>query len=587
MIPKNITEKHILKAIEEANRFGVPKGRNSRKFILEFSGRTYPPKYIISIANRYANRDELNPETFSGGPESNEFLMNLGFTIKAIGSATTEPVKAVQRNNSKRPRKGDHNERCPKCKETIRKLLERIYGKVNVNHKFAVGTLPEHFRGSCHYSKLKEIFTALQHDRGFSEFVRAKTLPNCDFFVPNPGFILDFDESQHFTTPRKKALERYPNQLSLGFDRKKWISLCDKTMASDNDPPYRDEQRAWYDTLRDFLPAIKGLKPTIRLYSKDFTWCSLDPDNESDVERFKHILKGETEGWDIKVIEEPSPTFARIIIARQWDGDLREAKNLLEQVCSKWPKGQKVKCILTCGGFLQFDWPKRITRGDIGDNRDPEKGPMNDLVKEAEECARNFLDSGLSRKLGKVADYITLGIDSYKAKISTTQNYIGELHVELVCLFDLRNHGFYWTGKSYPTNAQERGLVRISDLSEHFFNLRDLGKVMVLGCHDLNIFNNRNMTNTRKWRRNMKADFRALAQKKKPSIVLHHPHTTVTKGTWRNAWSTMRNIIPSVRVYAGAGRYYEDDRKRADWDDLNDVLEATKKNANSIDFIAN
>ncbi len=29
---------------------------------------------------------------------------------------------------------------------------------------------------------------------------------------------------------------------------------CDRVHARDNEPCYRDEQRAWYDTLRDILP---------------------------------------------------------------------------------------------------------------------------------------------------------------------------------------------------------------------------------------------------------------------------------------------------------------------------------------------
>ena len=96
-------------------------------------------------------------------------------------------------------------------------------------------------------------------------------------------FIVEFDESQHFTEPRKIALENYPIELELGFDRKKWIKLCEEIKAKDDDPPLRDEQRTWYDTLRDFLPAIKGLKPTIRLFAKDYQWCDLDANNPSDV----------------------------------------------------------------------------------------------------------------------------------------------------------------------------------------------------------------------------------------------------------------------------------------------------------------
>jgi len=183
-----------------------------------------------------------------------------------------------------------HNEKCPKCKETIKRLLEKIFGKVEQNYKFEIGTYPDDFKNTPIYDNLKLIYETLQAYRGFKEFVRAKSLPNCDFFVLNPGFIVEFDESQHFTEPRRITLENYPKELILGFDKEKWIALCKEIKAKDNDPPYRDEQRAWYDTLRDFLPSIIDLKPTIRLYAGDLIWCSLDPNNQDHVKEFKSKL---------------------------------------------------------------------------------------------------------------------------------------------------------------------------------------------------------------------------------------------------------------------------------------------------------
>jgi hypothetical protein len=380
------------------------------------------------------------------------------------------------------------------------------------------------------------------------------------------------------------TLEHYPESLKLGFDKKRWIQLCERIRARDNDKdtPHRDEQRAWYETIRDFLPAMKGLRPTVRLCMKDFEWCSLNPDNPSDVERFKGILKGNLGRWEINVIHAPNPSIGRIIIREEWDGNLEEAKNLLEEVYDEWPKGKKVRFLITCGGFIQFNWPKSITWDKIGDNKNPQKEPLNALIKEAEKCAKQILSNGLGDKLSQITDYITLGIDSYKEKISMTQSYISELHVESVFLADLKSGKFYWTGKSYPTPGQQNGLVRIADLKTHFVSLSGIGKVMILGCHDLTMFNNRNMENTGRWRRDIKREFRQLAGVEKPVIVLHHPHTTVTTGTWRNGWSTISKTLPSVQLYAGAGRFYERDRKK--YDGLNDVLNATKRST-TIDFI--
>jgi len=191
-----------------------------------------------------------------------------------------------------RPSKSRHDERCVKCKKTIEIMLGKIYGSVRANYKFDIGTRPEDFVGFPLYETLKGIFARFQSYRGYRDLVRSKTLRRCDFFVVDTGFIVEFDESQHFTIPRKLSLECYPDNLELGFDKRKWMYLCDEIKAKDNDPYFRDEQRAWYDTLRDFLPEIKGLKPTIRIFSKDFQWCNLDPENPVDVEKFNSILGG-------------------------------------------------------------------------------------------------------------------------------------------------------------------------------------------------------------------------------------------------------------------------------------------------------
>lgn len=555
MIPKNLKREHVVKAIQEVARVGIPEGRGSKKFLLEYNGDYYPPKYIISSANKYANGRELDPSDFSGGKETNDFLRAIGFDIVGVSFSEKPDVKPFKKRKIGSSRT-HHDERCPKCKETVRKLLEKIYGKVEQNYKFELGTHPDDFINTPYYAELKEIYEALENHRGFKEFVRARTLPNCDFFVPNLGFIVEFDESQHFTLPRKITLGNYPEKLKLGFDRERCIALCDKINAKDNHPPYRDEQRAWYDTLRDFLPAIiEGLKPTIRLFARDFVWCSLDPNNPSNVKRFENILKRTPESWElIEVRKDPDPFLTRIIIAGEWDGKWEDAKRLLEDIYKKWTKGKKVKFIITCGGFIQFDWPESISRRDIGDNKCPNSEAVGALVEEAEKCARLVLSGGLDKKLGELTDYITLGIDSYKEKISTTQNYINQPHIELVFLIDLRNNESYWTGKSYPTSNQQNGLVRISDLRTHFFHLDDIGKLMILGCHDLTIYNPRSR-NAKGWRERVNMEFKELARNEEPLCVLQHPHTTDCVSVWAAAWNNLRQSISSVEKYASAGRW--------------------------------
>jgi 5-methylcytosine-specific restriction protein A len=86
MIPKNINREHINRAIKEIDQNGVPSDRHSVKWSVKYQENLYPPKYLISIANTYANGDEWDPSEFSGGDETNNFLNSLGFKIVNMAS---------------------------------------------------------------------------------------------------------------------------------------------------------------------------------------------------------------------------------------------------------------------------------------------------------------------------------------------------------------------------------------------------------------------------------------------------------------------------------------------------------------------
>ncbi len=81
MIPQNISREHVLEAIKEIKTTRVPYRRESTKFYLIYDEEHFPPKYVISLANKFANGRELEPSQFSGGYETNSFLRKLGFEI--------------------------------------------------------------------------------------------------------------------------------------------------------------------------------------------------------------------------------------------------------------------------------------------------------------------------------------------------------------------------------------------------------------------------------------------------------------------------------------------------------------------------
>ncbi len=184
-----------------------------------------------------------------------------------------------------------HSERCRECKVRIPQLLETIYGRCMQGHRFTWSTHPSSYVDTPLNSQLKKVADAIEAHRGYrvGDFVRASRLAPCDYWIPDPGFILEFDESQHFTAPRSAALSVYADDLPLGFQPARWMDLCQRHDATDNDPPYRDEQRAWYDTLRDLLPMLYGHGPTVRLHAGDLAWCALDPARAPDRRRFAEV----------------------------------------------------------------------------------------------------------------------------------------------------------------------------------------------------------------------------------------------------------------------------------------------------------
>ena len=164
-------------------------------------------------------------------------------------------------------------------------------------HRFTWSTQPSEYVNTPLEAPLERVVAAIEAHRGHRvcNFVRASHLAPCDFWVPDPGFVLEFDESQHFTAPRRAALSVYAADLPLGFSSARWMDLCERHDATDNDPPYRDEQRAWYDTLRDLVPMLHGYAPTVRLYASDWVWCALDPARPADRRRFTEVALSDIE----------------------------------------------------------------------------------------------------------------------------------------------------------------------------------------------------------------------------------------------------------------------------------------------------
>src|SRR5690606_28825504 len=83
-IPNNIKRKHLLAAIKEIDDKGAPNDAQSLYYDLVYNGKEYPPKLVVSLANKFANGIELNRPAFRGGEgtECFKLLRTQGFVIE-------------------------------------------------------------------------------------------------------------------------------------------------------------------------------------------------------------------------------------------------------------------------------------------------------------------------------------------------------------------------------------------------------------------------------------------------------------------------------------------------------------------------
>lgn len=183
-----------------------------------------------------------------------------------------------------------HSEHCRRCKERVREMLVQIYGDCRVNYQFPWSANPEPYLGTSGGDALGRIRVALGDLRGQRNFIKSALVPPCDYYLPEKNFIVEFDENQHFSRARMHSLSCYPDDLTYGFSVARWKELCSLIEAVDDTPVDRDERRAWYDALRDLVPAFYGLGPTVRLYAGDHEWCSLNAANPKDRDRFHSLL---------------------------------------------------------------------------------------------------------------------------------------------------------------------------------------------------------------------------------------------------------------------------------------------------------
>lgn len=181
--------------------------------------------------------------------------------------------------------------------------------------------------------------------------------------------------------------------------------------------------------------------------------------------------------------------------------------------------------------------------------------------------------SRLPASMRDMARYFSFGLDVRDVHLK------GVKHAELVAVADLQSgEMLLLTGKTYPTACQEKTLVREAEWESHLWLAPNGDRVLVLGCHDLNVYNNRALSNASKDRSGCRyktiSDGRAAFKKFKPTHILHHPHATDIANTWRGAWSGVMEIHPKLEQ--GVSGIGHPTLRSREPDDIEVVLAATQ-----------
>ena len=283
-----------------------------------------------------------------------------------------------------------------------------------------------------------------------------------------------------------------------------------------------------------------------------------------------------------------SATIVRIVVngsPQKWRGDesispnFGRAKKMLRQAVDDhaWPSS-RVLFTVTPGGFIQERMPEYKGRKSW----DSRPCDFRSLVPTAEDAIWEVIDNDILTKLSKRSRFLTVGVDLVPKGQSKVLRGSGTC-AELVGVVELKKRlVVQWTGKSYTVSGgkEERHLVQERYLESHLLRVAG-NRVLVLGCHDLNMFHGRRVNaKAERWQRWQDMD--DLTRRFNPTMVLHHPHQTDTPKTWRPGWGGLKRCLGFNGAYASGIAYFPRWRKARS--DLKDVLRATKSGDDVIDI---
>lgn len=228
----NITKEHIYSAIEEIKlNPSTRKGRASTTYDLIYEGNDYPPKLVISIANRYATGEELDPNTFAGGQDTLAFkvLRENGFEIRKKNIKTRDQFEIWLKEK--------HTEKSGAPSSYLRSI-DILSDSFYKNNKIDKKTLYEINNIDLLNNLHKEVLKLQKDKNSYIYYSEAPGYGDNNFFSASIKNYIDFLESTEMKTEEKTkenliiSFHQYTKEAGLIFSEKmvaRFVaSLCTK-----------------------------------------------------------------------------------------------------------------------------------------------------------------------------------------------------------------------------------------------------------------------------------------------------------------------------------------------------------------------
>lgn len=249
----------------------------ARSAFLINHGQKLPAKHILKMAFEELTGVMPKSEQITGGRASVRVLRQLGFDAiyeKLPKKQNKNPIKSQRR-------------------EAFREILGKRWGEVKLECSFPEIKVPDLDDRKNMNKDLLNILNAIESERNIEVKGRKNFKLKFDMYLPEVKAVVEFDERQHFTALRAASLKAYPPNAPVGFDLNRWVELSEKIRAGDNSPIYRDEQRAFYDSIRDIMSPQLRLRPVIRVFEEDVFWERVHEsrDAEAILREIKKIIE--------------------------------------------------------------------------------------------------------------------------------------------------------------------------------------------------------------------------------------------------------------------------------------------------------